>query len=128
MFPTDRKYTPEHEWAKKEDGKVRIGITTFAAERLSDIVFVELPKVGAQVRAGAAFGAIESVKAASDLYAPVSGSVVEVNQAVVDGPEAINQDPHGSAWMVVIEMSTAEEWDQLLDAEAYAELVGAEQT
>lgn len=128
MFPTDRRYTRDHEWAQRENGRVRIGITSFAAERLSDIVFVELPKAGAEVRAGAAFGAIESVKAASDLYAPVSGSVVEVNQAVIDGPETINQDPHGSAWMVVMEMSVPEEWDQLLDAEAYAALVGAEQT
>jgi len=127
MFPTDRRYTRDHEWAQRENGRVRIGITSFAAERLSDIVFVELPKMGAEVRAGAAFGAIESVKAASDLYAPVSGSVVEVNQAVVDGPEALNQDPHGSAWMVVIEMSSPAEWDQLLDSEAYAALVGAEQ-
>lgn len=127
MFPTDRRYTRDHEWAQRENGRVRIGITSFAAERLSDIVFVELPKVGAEVRAGAAFGAIESVKAASDLYAPVSGSVVEVNQAVIDGPEALNQDPHGSAWMVVMEMSAPEEWDQLLDSEAYAALVGAEQ-
>ncbi|MBM3470458.1 MAG: glycine cleavage system protein GcvH [Armatimonadetes bacterium] len=128
MFPTDRKYTRDHEWAKRENGRVRIGITAFAAERLSDIVFVELPNVGAEVRAGQAFGAIESVKAASDLYAPVSGRVVEVNQAVVDGPETINQDPHGAAWMVVIEMSAPDEWEQLLDAEAYGALVGAEQT
>lgn len=128
MFPTDRRYTRDHEWAQRENGRVRIGITSFAAERLSDIVFIELPKAGAEVRAGQAFGAIESVKAASDLYAPVSGSVVEVNQAVIDGPETINQDPHGSAWMVVMEMSVPEEWDQLLDAEAYAALVGAEQT
>ncbi len=127
MFPTDRRYSRDHEWAQKENGRVRIGITSFAAERLSDVVFVELPKAGAEVRAGQAFGAIESVKAASDLYAPVSGSVVEVNQAVVEHPETINQDPHGDAWMVVIEMSAPEEWDQLLDAEAYAALVGAEQ-
>jgi glycine cleavage system H protein len=128
MFPTDRRYTRDHEWAQRENGRVRIGITSFAAERLSDIVFVELPKAGAEVRAGAAFGAIESVKAASDLYAPISGSVVEVNQAVLDGPETVNQDPHGAAWLVVIEMSSPQEWDQLLDAEAYAALVGAEQT
>ncbi len=128
MFPTDRRYSRDHEWAQKENGRVRIGITSFAAERLSDVVFVELPKAGAEVRAGQAFGAIESVKAASDLYAPVSGSVVEINQAVVERPETINQDPHGEAWMVVIAMSVPEEWNHLLDAEAYEALVGAEQT
>ncbi len=128
MFPTDRRYSRDHEWAQKENGRVRIGITSFAAERLSDVVFVELPKAGAEVRAGQAFGAIESVKAASDLYAPVSGSVVEVNQAVIEHPETINQDPHGDAWMVVIAMSVPKEWDELLDAEAYEALVGAEQT
>lgn len=127
MFPNDRKYTRDHEWAKRENGRVRVGITAFAAERLSDMVFVELPKVGAEVRAGEAFGVIESVKAASDLYAPVSGRVVEVNQAVVDHPETINQDPHGEGWMVVVEISTTQEWEQLLDAEGYEALVGAEQ-
>ncbi len=124
MFPSDRRYTRDHEWARVEDGRARVGIAAFAAERLSDIVFVELPKVGAEVQAGQAFGVIESVKAASDLYAPLSGRVVEVNQAVIERPEAINEDPHGAAWMVVIEMSDPKEWESLLDAEAYAALVG----
>lgn len=127
MNPSDRRYSREHEWARREDGRVRVGITPFAAERLSDVVYVELPKVGAEVRAGQAFGVIESVKAASDLYAPVSGRVVEVNQGLAEHPEVINQDPYGAAWMIVVEPSHAGEWDQLLDADAYTELVGAEQ-
>lgn len=126
MYPEDRRYTREHEWARREDGRIRVGVTKFAADRLSDVVFIELPKVGAEVRAMEPFGVIESVKAASDLYAPVSGRVVEVNQALVDSPELINQDPHGAAWMIVVEPSDPEAFERLLDARAYAELVGAE--
>lgn len=126
MYPDDRRYTREHEWARREDGRIRVGITKFAADRLSDVVFIELPKVGAEVRAMEPFGVIESVKAASDLYAPVSGRVVEVNQQLIDSPELINQDPHGAAWMVVIEPSDSDAWEGLLDAAAYDALVGAE--
>ncbi len=126
MYPDDRRYTREHEWAKREGTRVRIGVTSFAAERLSDVVFIELPKVDAQVRATEAFGVIESVKAASDLFAPVSGRVAEVNQGLIDNPEVINQDPHGAAWMIVVEPANNAEWDHLLDAEAYGKLVGAE--
>ena len=125
MYPDDRRYTQEHEWAKREEGRVRIGITTFAAERLSDVVFVELPAVGAEVRAMEPFGVIESVKAASDLFAPVSGRVVEVNRALIDSPELINQDPHGAAWMIVVEPSDPSAWDRLLSADDYTKLVGA---
>lgn len=125
MYPDDRRYTQEHEWAKKEDGRIRVGITKFAADRLSDVVFIELPQVGAEVHAMQPFGAIESVKAASDLFAPVSGRVVEVNAALADKFELINQDPHGAAWMIVVEPTDAAAWDQLLTAEAYARLVGA---
>ncbi len=127
MYPDDRKYTKDHEWAKREDGLVRVGITSFAAERLSDIVFVELPKVGAEVKAGEAFGAIESVKAASDLYAPISGKIAEANAAVVETPEIVNQDPHGNAWMVVLEASDDAEWEGLMDAAAYGEFVASEE-
>ncbi len=126
MYPDDRRYTREHEWAKREGTRVRIGVTSFAAERLSDVVFIELPKVDAQVRATEAFGVIESVKAASDLFAPVSGRVAEVNQGLIDNPEVINQDPHGAAWMIVVEPANNTEWDHLLDAEAYGKMVGAE--
>jgi glycine cleavage system H protein len=126
MYPDDRRYTREHEWAKLEDGRIRVGITKFAADRLSDVVFIELPKVGTEVRAMEPFGVIESVKAASDLYAPVSGRVVDVNQRLLDSPEMINQDPHGAAWMVVIEPAPNSNWENLLDAQAYQELVGKE--
>lgn len=126
MFPDDRRYTREHEWAKREDGRVRIGVTAFAAERLSDVVFVELPRVGTEVRAAEPFGVVESVKAASDLYAPVSGRVVEVNQRLIDSPEVVNQDPYGAAWLIVVEPAADAEWEGLLDARAYAELVGAD--
>lgn len=126
MYPDDRRYTQEHEWAKQESGRVRVGITAFAAERLSDVVFIELPQVGAEVAAMQPFGVIESVKAASDLFAPLSGRVVEVNRALIEAPELINQDPHGAAWMIVVEPSDPSGWDRLLSAEAYAKLVGAE--
>ncbi|MGH2375800.1 MAG: glycine cleavage system protein GcvH [bacterium] len=125
MYPDDRRYTQEHEWAKKEDGRLRVGITKFAADRLSDVVFIELPQVGAEVNAMQPFGVIESVKAASDLFAPVSGRVVDVNAALAERPELINQDPHGAAWMIVVEPTEEAAWEQLLTAEAYARLVGA---
>lgn len=125
MYPDDRRYTQEHEWAKKEDGRIRVGVTKFAADRLSDVVFIELPQIGAEVRAMQPFGVIESVKAASDLFAPVSGRVVDANKALSDNPELINQDPHGAAWMIVVEPADASTWDELLSAEAYAKLVGA---
>lgn len=126
MYPDDRRYTQEHEWAKREDERIRIGITRFAADRLSDVVFIELPQVGAETVAMQPFGVVESVKAASDLFAPVSGRVVEVNKALTDSPELINQDPYGAAWMIVVEPSDASAWDRLLTAQAYAKLVGAE--
>jgi glycine cleavage system H protein len=126
MYPDDRRYTREHEWARREDGRVRVGITQFAAERLSDVVYIELPQVGAEVRAMQPFGVIESVKAASDLYAPVSGRVVEVNTQLLERPELVNQDPHGGAWMIVVEPTSEAEWEQLMTADAYARLVAAE--
>jgi glycine cleavage system H protein len=126
MYPDDRRYTREHEWARREQGRIRVGITRFAADRLSDVVFIELPKVGAEIKAGDPFGVIESVKAASDLYAPVSGRVVEVNQQLLDSPELINQDPHDAAWMIIIEPAGDGGWEHLLDAAAYEDLVGKE--
>lgn len=126
MYPDDRRYTREHEWAKPEDGRLRVGITAFAAERLSDVVFIELPDIGAQVREMEPFGVVESVKAASDLFAPVSGTVVDVNRAIVENPELINQDPHGDAWMIVVEPADPKAWGRLLSAADYAKLVGAE--
>ncbi len=124
MYPEHLRYTREHEWAKIEDGKVRVGITQFAAERLSDVVFVELPQPGTVLRQLQPFGVIESVKAVSDLYAPVSGTVVEVNAALADRPELVNQDPYGEGWMLVVEAADLTELDRLLTAQDYRQLVG----
>jgi glycine cleavage system H protein len=117
--PPDLKYTRDHEWARKEGARVRVGITAFAQEQLGDVVFVELPKVGAKVTQKQSFGVVESVKAVSDLFAPLSGAVAEVNGELPNAPETVNQDPYGRGWMIVINPANAAEWDQLLDAAAY---------
>src|SRR5215467_7778759 len=101
--PKDLKYTREHEWARQEGERVRVGITAFAQEQLGDVVFVETPKVGAKVSRRQSFGVVESVKAVSDLFAPLSGEVVEVNDALGKSPETVNQDPYGRGWMIVVE-------------------------
>ncbi len=120
--PKDLKYTREHEWAKQEGDRVRVGITAYAQEQLGDVVFVELPKVGAKVTASKNFGVVESVKAVSDLFAPISGEVVEVNGELAQKPEIVNQDPYGKGWMLVVKPSSKGEWDQLLTAAQYEEL------
>ena len=117
--PRDLRYTREHEWAKPEGKNVRVGITAYAQEQLGDVVFVELPKVGAKVTAHQPFGVVESVKAVSDLFAPVSGQVAEVNGDLPNAPETVNQDPYGRGWMIVVASSAGGEWDQLLTAEQY---------
>ena len=122
--PADRRYTSEHEWIKTEGDHYIVGITAFAQDQLGDIVYVELPKVGDQLEAGKAFGVIESVKTASDLYAPVSGEVVEVNGELVDQPQNVNDDPYDRGWMVKVRASDAGELDKLLSAEQYAEQTG----
>ncbi|HLY22038.1 MAG TPA: glycine cleavage system protein GcvH [bacterium] len=124
MYPKDLRYSKEHEWAKVEGKGVRVGITKFAADKLSDVVYVELPQVGASVSFMQTFGVVESVKAVSDLYAPVSGKVVEINQGLAEKPELINTDPYGQAWMIVVEPKDPKELDQLMDAAAYAAMVG----
>jgi len=124
MYPKDLRYSKEHEWAKPEGKRVRVGITKFAADKLSDVVYVELPQVGASVAFMQTFGVVESVKAVSDLYAPVSGKVVEINQGLAEKPELINTDPYGQAWMIVVEPKDPKELDQLMDAAAYAAMVG----
>ncbi|MER3461306.1 MAG: glycine cleavage system protein H [candidate division GAL15 bacterium] len=124
VYPEEYRYSREHEWAKREDGRARVGITRFAADRLTDVVYVELPPVGAEVRFMQPFGVVESVKAASELYAPVSGRVVEVNERLQDHPELVNQDPHGEGWMIVVEMSDPAELERLMDAQAYRQHVG----
>ena len=117
--PPELKYTRDHEWAKKEGPRIRVGITTYAQEQLGDVVFVELPKVGAKVTQRQSFGVVESVKAVSDLFAPVSGEVVEVNGELPKAPETVNADPYGRGWMIVVTASAAGEWDTLLDAAGY---------
>lgn len=120
-LPNDRRYTRTHEWAMVDGDLVRVGITSYAAEQLGDIIYLDLPEVGRTVEAGAAFGEIESVKAVSDLIAPVSGEVREVNEPVADDLDAIGADPWG-AWMIAIAPSDPAQMDELLDAEAYARL------
>ena len=121
--PKDLKYTREHEWAKQEGDRVRVGITAYAQEQLGDVVFVELPKVGARVTATKNFGVVESVKAVSDLFAPISGEVAEVNGELGQKPEIVNPDPYGKGWMLVVKPSSKGEWDQLLTAQQYEELI-----
>ena len=128
MYPKELRYSKEHEWAKVEGKRVRVGITKFAADRLSDVVYVELPKVGSEVAFMQTFGVVESVKAVSDLYSPVSGKVVEINQALVEKPEVINTDPYGEAWMIVVEPRDLSELQRLLDADAYMALIGERQS
>ena len=122
-IPEDLRYTREHEWAKREDGRVRVGITAYAQEQLGDVVFVELPKVGGRVTQRQSFGVVESVKAVSDLFAPVSGEVVQVNGDLPKSPEVVNQDPYGRGWMIVITPSSPAEWDALLTAKQYEEFL-----
>ncbi|HEY9570509.1 glycine cleavage system protein H [Lysinibacillus sp. BF-4] len=120
--PKDLRYSEEHEWVKVEDGKARIGITHFAQSELGDIVFVELPEVGDTVTIDEPFGSVESVKTVSELYAPVSGKVVEVNAELEDNPEYVNESPYEQAWMVVVELSDAAQLDDLMDADKYDEM------
>ena len=120
-YPDDLRYSKEHEWVRADDGNATIGITSFAADELGDIVFIELPEVGGQLTQFGTFGVVESVKAVSDLYAPVSGTVVEVNDALRDAPELLNSDPFGEGWIARVELGDASELDTLMDADAYAE-------
>ncbi|MFD2617880.1 glycine cleavage system protein GcvH [Terrilactibacillus laevilacticus] len=124
--PNELIYSEEHEWVKKEDGKVRIGITDFAQDELGDIVFVELPEVGDELEADEPFGSVESVKTVSELYAPVSGKVVEINEELEDSPEFVNESPYDKAWMIVLEPSDPSELEKLLDAEAYEKMISEE--
>ncbi len=120
------RYLKSHEWARQEEDEIIVGISDHAQEQLGDIVYVELPEVGDEVAQGEAFGSVESVKAASDIYAPVSGVVTAVNEELEDAPELVNQDPYGKGWMIKIEPSDPEEWDALLTPEAYEKVVEEE--
>jgi glycine cleavage system H protein len=119
-YPEELRYTREHEWAAiEEGGLVRIGITDFAQDALGDVVYVDVPATGTEVRAGETFGEVESTKSVSDLFSPVSGRITERNEALEKSPELVNQDPYGEGWMIVVEMGDPSEVDDLLDAAAY---------
>ena len=122
-IPDDRRYTDQHEWVEVADGKARVGITDYAQDALGDVVFVDLPDDGAEVSAGDTIAEVESTKSVAEVYAPVAGTIVEVNTALAETPETINADPYGDGWFVVIEPSDLDSVDELLDAAAYRELV-----
>jgi glycine cleavage system H protein len=123
--PSDLRYTRDHEWVRLEGDEATVGITQYAADQLGDIVFVELPDVGRTLEGARAFGVVESVKAVSDLFAPVAGEVVATNDELAGGPELVNSDPYGAGWMVKLRVSDAGDLDDLLDAAAYDALVAA---
>jgi len=123
MYPSDYRYTKEHEWVHVEGETGTVGITSYAQHELGDVVFVELPKVGSKLEAGASFGTVESVKAVSDIYAPVSGEVTEINSALRDAPENLNNDPHGAAWLIRVKLANPSEVSKLMDTAAYESYV-----
>ena len=118
-IPSELKYSEEHEWVRVEGNRATVGITDYAQEQLGDVVYVELPEPGGEVQFLEVFGVVESVKTASDLYAPVSGAVAEINERLTDEPELVNGSPYEDGWMIVVEMSAPSELDKLMDAEAY---------
>lgn len=124
-YPTDRKYTKEHEWAQKQGAHIVVGITDHAQSALGDVVFVDLPAVGRELKHHETFGVVESIKAVSDLYSPMAGKVVEVNEAVKADPSALNREPHGSAWLLKLQPANAAEYDALMDAAAYEAFLGS---
>ena len=123
QFPDELRYSTEHEWVAATDGRARIGITDYAQDALGDVVYVELPSVGLAVVAGSSCAEVESTKSVSEIYAPVSGVVAEVNEQLIDEPELVNRDPYGAGWIFVVELADADEVDALLDAGAYKRLV-----
>jgi glycine cleavage system H protein len=126
MYPENFRYTKEHEWVQVEDGIATIGITDHAQHELGDIVYVDLPKAGAHLEQGKSLGSVESVKAVSDVYAPVSGEVTEINSTLADAPEKLNEDPHGAAWLVKVKLSNLSEVQNLMTPAEYQNYVGAE--
>ena len=126
MYPENFRYTKEHEWVNIEGDTGTVGITDHAQQELGDIVYVDLPKVGSHVEAGKSLGSVESVKAVSDIYAPVSGEVTEINTSLADTPEKLNQETHGAAWLIKLKLSNSEELQNLLSAADYQNYIGAE--
>jgi glycine cleavage system H protein len=124
MYPTDRRYSKDHEWVVVDGDRATIGITDFAQQELGDIVYVELPQAGQQFKTGDVVGTIESVKAVSEIFAPVGGTIVETNQDLDANPETVNQDPHGKGWYCKIEVADPAELETLMDASGYEELIG----
>lgn len=122
-FPQDLKYTKDHEWAKVEGNQITVGITDHAQNALGDIVFVELPKIGREIKVGETFGVVESIKAVSDLYAPVSGKVVAINETIVAEPSLLNREPHGAAWLIKLELTDPASTSNLMDAAKYSTFV-----
>lgn len=125
-FPKEIRYSKEHEWAKAEGSVITVGITDYAQDSLGDVVYVELPAEGSTVTKDETFGVVESVKAVSDLYSPVTGKVIEVNDALIDSPEVINDDPYGDAWMIKVEVANLAEIKELLTADEYKQFVEEE--
>jgi glycine cleavage system H protein len=125
-YPEEFRYTKEHEWVKPEGGVGTIGITDHAQNELGDIVYVDLPKVGTRLEKGKSLGSVESVKAVSDIFSPVSGEVTEINELLTTSPEKLNADPHGAAWLVKVRMSAPDELQQLLTAQGYQSYIGVE--
>ena len=125
-YPENFRYTKEHEWVSLDGVTATVGITFHAQEELGDIVYVDLPKVGASFEKGKSFGSVESVKAVSDIYAPIAGEVVEINESLANSPEKLNEDPHGAAWLIKLKVESAAEFNNLLSAEDYQTYVGAE--
>ncbi len=125
-YPETYKYTKEHEWVKLQGEQGTIGITDHAQEELGDIVFVDLPKIGAAVTKGQTFGSVESVKAVSDIYSPVSGEVTAINELLQKSPEKLNEDPHGDAWLIQVRLSSGNEINELMSAADYQKYIGAE--
>jgi glycine cleavage system H protein len=126
MYPQEFRYTKDHEWIRVEGDRGRVGITDYAQKQLGDVVFLELPEVGRALKSGEQFGTVESVKAVSELFSPVTGEVVETNTALIGKPEAINKDPHGEAWMIVVRITDPASLDGLMDAKAYQAFVESE--
>jgi glycine cleavage system H protein len=121
--PDNLRYTADHEWVRQEGNRWRVGITDYAQDALGDVVFVQLPEPGTEVQAGASFSEVESTKSVSDIYAPVSGTIVEVNSELADAPQRLNEDPYGEGWICVIEVADAGAAGELLDADAYRKLI-----